>query len=66
MKYLKIKAISEDDVDRQMAKKGYVYKLIPLGKYDGFDPLYVKTKEDVKMWRSKPPEKDMKFKIEIL
>lgn len=59
-------AISEDDIDKAMTKKGYMFKLVPVGDYENYDPLYAKTKDQVKEWRTNPPVKEMKFKVEFL
>lgn len=55
-----------DHVDKEMAKKGYNYKLVPVGWHDDLDPLYAKTSEQVKDLREDPPVKDMKFRVELL
>jgi len=56
----------EDQIDKGMYKKGYRFKLIPLGDYEQYDPVYAKTKKQVRKWRDDPPVKGMKFKVEPL
>ncbi len=58
--------MEQDRIDKGMKKKGYNYKLIPVGKHEGLDPLYAKTPGMVRGIREAPPVKGMKFRVELI